>query len=127
MYALLLDIYTKLLIMNRFIKYFGLLLIVAGVPTVLLDLSPGSDIPLLVGLFLLFISKERREDERAVTVKTSSAYIALVLSYGIKLLSTNLYSHDIISLQLTEINHFLIMVFAIALILYYTRMFIVFK
>jgi len=103
-------------------KIAALLLIAVGVPTLLIDRTSGSDLPLLVGLFILFISNEKREDERAVAIKTSSTYIALVLSYGIKLISTNLYSHNLISIQLTEINHFLIMVFSIAIIIYYSRM-----
>ncbi len=113
--------------MQKVINIAGLLLIAAGVPIIITDQTSGSDIPLLVGLFILLISKEKREDERATAIKTSSAYIALVLSYGIKLITTNLYSHRIISIQLTEINHFLIMVFSIAIIIYYSRMYITFS
>lgn len=113
--------------MSRLWKYGGLLLIVLGIPTLILDQTVGSEIPLLAGLFLLFISKEKREDERAVAIKRSSAYIALIVGYGVKLISTNLYSHDLISIQLVDINHFLIIVFTLALIIYYLRMFIVVK
>lgn len=108
-------------------RYLGLVLIAAGIPVLIMDQSPAAEIPLLVGLYLLFISKEVREDERAVLIKTSSAYIALILGYGIKLISTNLYSHQLISIQLTEINHFLILVFALAIIIYYGRMYFTYK
>jgi hypothetical protein len=108
-------------------KYLGLLLIVIGIPVLIIDPSATSEMPLLVGLYVLFISKEAREDERAVLIKTSSAYIALVLGYGIKLISTNLYSHQLIPVQLTEINHFLILVFAFAIIIYYSRLYLTFN
>ena len=49
--------------------------------------------------------------------------MALIISYGIALLSTNLYSHHLISFQLKEINHFLIMLFAMAIIIYHSRMY----
>jgi len=113
--------------MHTLLKYSGVLLIAAGIPTLLIDPSPGAEMPLLAGLFILFISREKREDERAVSIKSSSAYIALVLGYGIKLLSTNLYSHKLISYQMTEINHFLILVFAMAIIIYYSRIYIILK
>ena len=109
--------------MNNLIKYLSILLIVIGIPVLKIDPSDGSDTPLLVGLFILFVSEEKKDDERAVSIKTSSSYIALILSYGIKLLSTNLYSHHLISFQLTEINHFLIMLFAMAIIIYHSRMY----
>ncbi len=105
-------------------KYLGLLLIVVGVATLLLDRSVGAEIPLLVGLFMLFASRAKVEDERAVILKASSAYIALVIGYGFKLISTNLYSHQLITFQLVEINHFLILVFALANCIYYLRMYL---
>lgn len=74
-----------------------------------MDKSPGAEMPLLAGLFILFISKEQREDERAVIIKASSAYMGLMLGYAIKGLGSNLYSHGIISIHLTDINHFLIL------------------
>jgi hypothetical protein len=40
------------------------------------------------------------------------------------LLTTNLYSHQIISFELVEINHFLILVLSIANLIFYSRMFI---
>lgn len=110
--------------MSKLPKIAAFLLIAIGLPALIIDKTSGSDIPLLVGLFILLVSKERKEDERAIAIKTSSVYIALIVSYGIKLLTTNLYSHNFISIQLTEINHFLIMVFSIAIIIYYTRMYI---
>ena len=108
-------------------RYLGLLLTAIGIPVLILDRSTGAEMPLLVGLFILFISKEAREDERAVFIKTSSTYIALILGYGIKLISSNLYAHQLISFQLTEINHFLILVFALAIVIHYSRLYFTFN
>jgi len=71
-----------------------------------------------------FVSRDKTEDERAVQLKTSSAYVSLVVGYSLKLLISNLYDHKLISFQLSEINHFLILVFAMALILYYSRVYL---
>lgn len=110
--------------MDKLPKYLGLLLIVVGVVAFFIDSSPGSEIPLLVGLFIVFVSKEKINDERVKILKSSSAYIALILGYGFKLISTNLYSHQAISFQLIEINHFLILVFALAISIYYLRLYL---
>ncbi|GAB3894828.1 hypothetical protein GCM10028803_10400 [Larkinella knui] len=127
-YRLLLDKYTKLSkAMNRLVKYLGLLLIGIGIITDLVDQSAGSEIPLLVGLFILFISREKREDERAILLKSSSTSIALIIGYGFKLISSNFYAHQLISFQLTDINYFLILVFALALSIYYLRLYLSWK
>ena len=109
------------------IKFLGLLLVVVGIPVLLTNGSPASEMPLLVGLYILFIAKEPREDERSMGIKTSSTYIALILGYGIKLITTNLYEHQILSYHLTEINHFLILVFALAIVITYSRLYINFN
>lgn len=109
--------------MKQLIKYGGLLLIGIGLVIILVDKSAGAELPLLVGLFTLLISKEKRQDERATLLKSSSTFVALILGYGFKLLSSNLYAHQLISFQLTEINHFLILVFALALSIYYLRLY----
>ena len=97
----------------------AIVLIIAGIGVMMRDPSSGHEIVLLAGLFMLYVVKPKGYDERTVQIKAGSAYYALILGYGIKLLSSNLYSHKIIPVQLTEINHFLILVFAIALVLYY--------
>ncbi|MPR33380.1 hypothetical protein [Salmonirosea aquatica] len=110
--------------MNKLPKYLGLVLIVMGIVAFFINNAPGSEIPLLVGLFIVFVSKEKIDDERVKILKSSSAYIALVLGYGLKLISTNLYSHQVFSFQLVEINHFLILVFALAISIYYLRLYL---
>jgi hypothetical protein len=107
-----------------YFKFLGLALVVAGVPVLFLDKSSGSEIPLLVGLFMVLTGTEKTEDERSLVIKTTSLYVAFIVSYGTNLLTTNLFSHQIIGFQLVEINHFLILVLSIANIIYYSRMFI---
>ena len=103
-------------------KYLGLFLILIGIPILMTDLSPNSEFPLMIGLFTVFTSLEKVEDERSVSIKMSSLYIAFILAYAINLLTTNLYTHQWIPFRLVQINHFVILVFTIAVSIYYMRM-----
>lgn len=107
-----------------YFKFLGLLLVVAGVPVMLYDTSAGSEIPLLVGLFITLTASEKIEDERSLLIKTTSLYLAFVISYGVKLITTNLHAHNVISFELVEINHFLILILSLANFIFYSRMFI---
>lgn len=104
-----------------FQKFIGIFLIVVGIPLIFLDRTKGSDIALLVGLFTLLTAPAKTEDERSVSIKTSSVYISFVLGYAFKLLGSNLYSHNLFPVELTEINHFIILVFSLSLVIYYMR------
>jgi xanthine/uracil permease len=110
--------------MTRIIKLASLVLVTIGIIVLCFDPRTGAELPLLIGLFMGFVSRDKMEDERAVHLKTSSAYISLVVGYGFKLLTSNLYDHKLISFQLSEINHFLILVFGFATILYYSRVYL---
>lgn len=110
--------------MRKIIKSLAVLFTLVGIVILFIDQSKGSEIPLLAGLFMLFISKEKIEDERVKILKSSSAYIALIVGYGFKLISTNLYEHQTFSFQLVEINYFLILVFALAICIYYLRFYL---
>ena len=112
--------YSKLF---TFQKYLGIVMSIFGVLVLFFDRNPGASVPLMVGLFMLFTAPEKVEDERSISLKTSSLYLAFILGYAFKLLSSNLYSHGLFPLQLTEINHFIILVFFIALISYYFRLY----
>jgi hypothetical protein len=102
----------------------GLVLIIIGIPTIILDESSGSEIPLLVGLFILLVTIGKTEDERSVQIKTTSLYIAFIISYGVKLITTNLFDHGLISFELTEINQFLILTLALANTIFYGRLYV---
>lgn len=103
-------------------KYLGLALIILGIPTIILENSSGSEIPLLVGLFILLVTSERTEDERSIQIKTTSLYFSFIISYATKLITTNLHFHELISFELAEINHFLILTLALANIIFYSRL-----
>ena len=105
-------------------KYAGLFLTLIGLIVIFCSNSPSAEITLLVGLFILFVVKGREEDERTKAIRSSSALLALIIGYGLKLLLTNLYEHGLIGIQLTSINYFLIIVFSIANLTYYSRLYI---
>lgn len=108
-----------------YFKYLGLSLVAIGLVTIIFDKSKGAEIPLLVGLFTILVASERVEDERTRMIKTTSLYIAFILSYGGKLLTTNLFEHGIIGFQLVDKNHFLILVLSMTNLIYYSRMFVI--
>ena len=105
-------------------KYLGLALTVIGVPTMIFDSTAGSEIPLLAGLFILLITKDRVEDERSAQIKTTSLYVAFILSYGVKLITSNLYDHRFIAFELVDINHFLILMLVLANGIFYGRLYV---
>ena len=105
-------------------KLLGWVLVLPGIFVLIFDQSAGAELPLLAGLFIAFITREKTDDERSLYLKSSSAYIAVILGYGVKLISTNLYEHQIIGVKLYEINHFLILVLGIAIILFYSRLYL---
>jgi hypothetical protein len=113
-----------MVLMNKISVYLGLFLIVIGIPILFTSTSINAEFPLLVGLFTLFITNQAREDERSTSIRSSSAFIALVIGYTFHLIMNNLYQHQMIAIHLTSINSFLIMVFALANIIRYSRLYI---
>ena len=112
---------TALKIMH-YSKYLGLLLVVIGIPMMIYNNSSGADMPLLIGLFTLLVTTNKIEDERSIQIKTSSLYIAFIISYTVKLMVTNLHDHALVSFELVEINHFLILTLAVANSIFYGRL-----
>lgn len=105
-------------------RYIGFFLIIVGIPTIIINKPTehaGPELPLMFGLFTLFFSTEKVEDERSVHIRTTSLYIAFVVAYTIKLLLSNLYSYHIVAFNLTEINHFIILIFTLAIVIYHFR------
>ena len=105
-------------------KLIGLASIVIGLPIIIIG-GQGTEIPLLVGLFITLVTRERTDDERSRSIKMTSLYTAFVISYGIKLLSTNLFEHGLVHVQITDVNHFLILTLSLANIIFYSRMLLV--
>lgn len=110
---------------HHYTRYLALFLIIIGIPIFIFDNSKGSDMPLLIGLFTLMITLEKREDERSMQIRTTSLFIAFVLAYALKIVITNLYDHQLIPFELVEINHFLILTLFLSNAIYYGRMYIV--
>ena len=108
----------------HFQKYLALFLIALGIPTIIFDDSQGAEMPLLVGLFILMISPQKIQDERVVQIKMTSLYLAFIVAYAVKLLTSNLFDHAMLSFQLVEINHFLILILALTNIIFYARLYI---
>ncbi|WP_316818622.1 hypothetical protein [Pedobacter nyackensis] len=109
--------------MRKFTKYIGLFMIVLGIAVLCTSKSSTAEIPLLSGLFILFISNEAREDERSGAIRASSAFFALIIGYTLKLIISNLYQHQIIAFDLISINYFLIVVFFLANVIRYSRLY----
>jgi hypothetical protein len=105
-------------------KYLGWFLIVCGIPVFIDGSSLNSELPLLFGLFALLTSREKTEDERITQFKIFSVYAGFVLAYWIKLVWSGLFSRHFIGVELVDIDHFMIMVMAISLIVYYLSLYL---
>jgi hypothetical protein len=114
----------RLLKLLYYQKFLGIFLIVLGVPMLFFASHKGSEFPLMIGLFTLYTSLEKIEDERSVQLKTSSMFIAFIVGYAITVLVSRLHEFDLIPIQLVQINHFVILVFAIAVAIYYPRLYL---
>ncbi|WP_316812343.1 hypothetical protein [Pedobacter heparinus] len=110
--------------LSKYSKFIGLFLILVGIPILLTSRSNNPELPLLSGLFILFITNQTREDERSAAIRSSAALFALIIGYTIKLVISNLYQHQMISFDLISINYFLIMVFVLANIIRYSRLYV---
>lgn len=113
-------IFTKVLYYQKFI---GMLLIAIGIPMLITSKSPESAKVLIFGLFTLFTSWVKIMDERLLSLKMTSIYFAIIVSYAFKMISSELVKQHIFSYELTSINHFIIMVFALANVTYYSRLY----
>lgn len=114
----------KFLSLLYYQKYLALFLILVGIPIFLFVPSNstaviGSEWPLLIGLYTLFFSREKVEDERSANIRSVSLMVAFVLGYIIELTSTFFYNSGYIDWHLSQIRHFVILVLAIATIVFH--------
>lgn len=107
--------------MKLFSKYPWIISIAIGAITALAYFYFKSERALLSGLFLLFILREGKQDERAKYLTFSSAYYALLIGYLFKLITEARSITGISFIQINSIDRFLILVFAIANVLRYTQ------
>ncbi len=113
----------KLLRILHYQRYIGVFLILIGIPIIIFVPYSNAAIPLMIGLFTLYASLEKTEDERSVSLKMSSLYIAFIMGYTLKLITSIDFIHALVPAHLTDINHFIILVFALALAIYYPRLY----
>jgi hypothetical protein len=106
-------------------KYLGLFLIMVGLPMIFFAPPVNAEFPLMIGLYTLFTSMEKVEDERSLNIKMSSLYIAFIFAYAIKILVSTLFTRQLIPFNLVEINHFVILVLSLAVAIYYSRLHLV--
>ncbi|TXK44648.1 hypothetical protein FVR03_13480 [Pontibacter qinzhouensis] len=113
------------LLTSHFLKYAGFALVAVGIPTLFLDNTIGAEVPLLMGLFFIFISKEKMEDERSYSLRFSSMTLAFLLAFIVAHLTGYLFTKGLITWQLEMINHFSILVFALAIAIFYARIYLI--
>lgn len=104
-----------------FQKYVGIFCIAIGIPLFLLNPYQASEMLLLIGLFMLFTAPQKIEDERSLSLKTSSLYFSFILVYVLRIISSTLFSYNLFPIEMITINHFMILVFSLSLIIYYSR------
>jgi len=107
-----------------FFWYLGLSQIVFGLLRLTGPGASTADYNIMLGLYVMFLSRIERVDERSRALKSSSLHIAFLLAYVILVVISALFGYGVISYELIKINHFLILVFALALIIYYSRLYI---
>jgi hypothetical protein len=102
-------------------KPIAIAMIVLGIPIALTSKSTDSTGTLVGGLFLLFITWDKIMDERLISLKATSMYAAIFLSYAFQTITAQLYKQSFISYEMTNINHFMILIFGLANMIYYIR------
>lgn len=105
-------------------KYLGVFLVLIGTPLFFLAPSPQANFSLMIGFYILFTSMEKVEDERSLNIKMSSLYIAFIVAYAIQIILRVLHSWEVIPVKFTEIDHFIILVLALASTLHYARLYL---
>lgn len=102
------------------IKVFGLVLTIIGILILITAKSHfGAELPLMTGLFIIFFTKEKVEDERAQQIRSRAIMISFAAGYIFEVVTTYLYSEKIIGFHLTHPRYFIIFVLALAIIIFY--------
>ncbi|CAL1520245.1 hypothetical protein [Chitinophaga sp. MM2321] len=105
-------------------KYFALGFIVAGIPVFMINhMQPGSELLIMTGLFLLFFSKEKVEDERAGKLRTEALMVSFAVGYLLELLLAYLHNKEVTGFDLQHTPYFIMFVLVLAIIIFYTRTF----
>jgi len=104
-------------------KIMGIIMIALGIPMLIFGKSVGTSHMLMTGLFVLLTAFDKNQDERSVSLKTTSIFVAFIFAYTIKMVSAELFRFHVIPMELTEINHFIILVLGLTAIFYYLRLY----
>ena len=105
-------------------KYVGAALVLTGLPHLITQHAAlGSELPLITGLFLLFFTKEKNEDERAQQLRASALMISFVVGYIVEIGTTYLYDKGIFPFQLQHPRYFIIFVLSLGIVIFYTKLF----
>jgi uncharacterized membrane protein HdeD (DUF308 family) len=107
--------------MKKIHYFIAVSLIVIGILVLFVPNTPLVEYPLLIGLFTLLTAEETIKDERSTSIRYSSIFIALISGYAIKILINSLHQFQVIEVDLTSINYFLIIVLAIANVTRYVK------
>jgi len=114
--------------LSHYQKILGIFMIVLGIPMLIFGkstgTSAGTSTVLMYGLFALLSAAEKGQDERSLSLKTSSTFAGFFFGYTIKLVSSYLYEAHIIAVQMTEINHFIILVLSLSTLIFYYRFYL---
>jgi hypothetical protein len=106
-------------------KILGIFMIALGIPMLIFGKSTGTSSAtstvLMYGLFALLSAAEKGQDERSLSLKASSTFAGFFFGYTIKLVTAYLYEAYILSVQMTEINHFIILVLSLSTLIFYYR------
>lgn len=104
-------------------KYIGLALLFIGLPLFWMNhVQPGSELVLITGLFLLFFSREKIEDERAQQLRANALMISFAAGYIIEVGSTWLYSKGLLGFQLETPRAFIMLVLGLSILIFYSRL-----
>jgi len=108
---------------NYLQKILAIIMILLGIPMLIFGKSVAASTMLMCGLYLLFISFQKVEDERSSRLKMSSIFISFFVAYVFKLISSELYRFHLLPMEMTEINHFIILVLSLTNIIFYYRLY----
>jgi len=106
-----------------FQRIMAITMIVIGISMLIFRQSVAGSQMLMTGLFLLITALEKDQDERSMSLKATSIFIAFVLAYTFKVMSHKLYHFNWLPMEMTQINHFIILVLALTNMIYYCRLY----
>ncbi|WP_142688403.1 hypothetical protein [Chitinophaga polysaccharea] len=105
-------------------KYIGIALVLAGIPVLWMNQAQtGAELPLITGLFLIFFSREKTEDERSQSIRANALMISFALGYIIEVTTTYLHNKGMLTFQLSTPRYFIMLVLILGILIFYTKLF----